>query len=344
MGSSLSRFPPPAKPETWRALFNVGMVFPLHIVLGVLSVPLALYYLARGNRIAWALILLYSPFYLWPAQSRFPGWKGFETIWSFMDYEKTCASYFGQWAVHGTEHIDAATQYFVACHPHGTLIFQRMFWRSPMLERCFSRPWRMLGASVVFRIPLMRELSLWFGAVDAARSNCERLLRAGVNVVLWPGGLDEASSADGPNEVRVRTRTGFIRLAVKHGTPVLPVFVFGELDAVRPISPLPTALARFLQKKMRMSTNIFLGRWLVMPFRVPFNLCIGCPVAVKQCSEDSAGFDNEVARVHGEYKAQLRSLFETNKERFEYSQRELVFVCEKVEDAAAKKANKAKAS
>lgn len=290
----------------------------------------------------WALVLLYAPFYLWPAQSRFPGWKGFEAIWRLMDYENTCASYFGQWAVHGTENIQASTQYFVACHPHGTLIFQRMFWRSPMLERCFSRPWRMLGASVVFRIPFMRELSLWFGAVDASRSNCERLLKAGVNVVVWPGGLDEASSVDGPDEVRLRTRTGFIRLAVKHGTPVLPMFVFGELDAVRSISPLPSAITRFLQKKLRISTNMFLGRWLVMPFRVPFNLCIGHPILVKQCSEDSGEFDAEVARVHSDYKAELKKLFETNKQIFGYEQRQLVFVCEQQEQAA--KAKKAKTS
>lgn len=336
MGSTGSGIPPPRQPETWKALFNVGMVFPLHIVLGVLSVPLALYFLAKGDRTVWALVLLYAPFYFWPAQSRFPGWKGFELIWRLMDYENTCASYFGQWAIHGAEHIDAATQYFVACHPHGTLIFQRMFWRSSMVERCFNRPWRMLGASVVFRIPLMRELSLWFGAVDASRSNCERLLRAGVNVVVWPGGLDEASSIDKPEEVRLRTRTGFIRLAVKHGTPVLPMFVFGELDAVRPISPLPSSMARFLQKKLRMSTNIFLGRWLVMPFRVPFNLCVGRPVSVKQCTEEGSELDAEVARVHAEYKKELALLFEDNKSRFNYAQRKLVFVCEQAEEARSK--------
>jgi len=242
--------------------------------------------------------------------------------------EKTCASYFGQWAVHGTENINAATQYFVACHPHGTLIFQRTFWRCPMLERCFNRPWRMLAASVVFRIPLMRELSLFFGAVDASRSNCERLLRAGANVVVWPGGLDEASCVDKPDEVRLRTRTGFIRLAVKHGTPVLPMFVFGELDAVQPVSLLPKGIARFLQKKLRMSTNGFLGRCLVMPFRVPFNLCVGRPVLVSQIIEDGAQLDAEVTRVHKAYKAELQSLFETNKKHFAYAERKLVFICE----------------
>ncbi|CAE8596908.1 unnamed protein product [Polarella glacialis] len=331
----------PDKPETWKAFFVVG-VLSLHIILGLLSIPVAAYYLAIGSSKAWVLALLYFPFYLWPAQSQYPGWEIFgKSLWRLMDYETSCASYFGQWAVHGTERIDAGTQYFVACHPHGTLIFQRMFWHSPKLEKCFTRPWRMLAASVVFRIPLMRELSLLFGAVDASRATCERLLRDGVNVVVWPGGLDEASSADAPDEVRLRTRTGFIRLAVQHGTPVLPMFVFGELDAVRTVSPLPSALARFCQKKLRISTAFAVGRFLVMPFRVPFNLCVGKPVPVKQCSEPAA-VDLEVARVHAEYKAELQALFESNKKQFGYADRKLVFVCEQA--GTGERTKKAKAA
>eukprot|EP00966_Prymnesium_polylepis_P163679 3783841-Prymnesium_polylepis.2 len=71
-------------------------------------------------------------------------------------------------------------------------------------------------------------MTLWFGAVDAGKPMCERLLRAGVNVCVWPGGLDEANSVDGPDGVNIRTRTGFVRLAVKHGVTVLPVRCLGR--------------------------------------------------------------------------------------------------------------------
>ena len=49
----------------------------------------------------------------------------------------------------------------------------------------------MIGASVLFYLPIVREITLWFGAVDADKETVEMLLREGVNVELYPGGLDE---------------------------------------------------------------------------------------------------------------------------------------------------------
>jgi hypothetical protein len=50
-----------------------------------------------------------------------------------------------------------------------------------------SRGYRMIAASVLFYMPLMREFTLWFGAVDASKDNVERLLQHGVNIELYPG-------------------------------------------------------------------------------------------------------------------------------------------------------------
>lgn len=171
-------------PCTWKSFFVVGFLFPWHIVLGVLLVPIILYYAVCGaTNAVWYVLAAYMPFYLWPAQTRVPGWKGAEWMWHYFDYDATCKSYFGEWAVHGTEHIDKAQQYFVGCHPHGTITINRCFWRSESLSRHFGAGHRMLGASVIFRLPVIRECSLFFGAVDAARANCERWLRAGRSLV-----------------------------------------------------------------------------------------------------------------------------------------------------------------
>ena len=185
-----------------------------------------------------------------------------------------------------------------------------------------------------------------------------RLLRAGANVVLWPGGLDEANSveAEAPAKpqpaaagaaaaapaaaagraVNVRTRTGFIRLAVRHGVPVLPVFTFGELEAVSAVQPLPRPITRFLQATLRISTTLFVGRYgTPIPRRVPFNMCFGRPIPTSAPPAADADADAllgaEVARVHAAYKAELRRLYLEQRERFGYGGRELVFVCEAME-------------
>ena len=182
-------------------------------------------------------------------------------------------------------------------------------------------------------------MTLWFGAVDASRPNCETLMKSGATVVVYPGGIDEMPlKGDGADSnVRVRTRAGFIKVAAKHGVPVLPTFCFGELEAVSAVSPLPAPVAKFLQKQLRMSTTCFLGRWnLFLPRRVPFTLCIGTPIPTRQCVEP-AELDAEVARVHALYKAELAKIYEANKESCGYGGRKLVFTCEQIEERKKQK-------
>jgi 1-acyl-sn-glycerol-3-phosphate acyltransferase len=281
--------------ETWKAFLVMGLIFPLHIILGVFSIPTWIYFICIGSRNAWLLALLYLPFFLYPAQLKYPGWKGVEAFWRFMDYENSGKSYFGDFAVHGIENVKKDQQYSIACHPHGVLIFQRTFWRCYPLDKHF-KDWRMLGASALFSIPIVREMSLWFGAIDASKKTCEKVLKAGISLVLFPGGLDEANSTEGNgDDVRLKTRTGFIRLAVKYNTPVLPVFTFGELDCVTAVNLFPVKIARWIKKKFRMSSTIFIGRFgTFMPFRVPFNMCIGKPIVVKHCLDEGVETDAEV--------------------------------------------------
>lgn len=320
--------------EGLAAFLVVGVLFPAHILLGVASLPFICLKLYAGHLYMLAFVLLYAPLFFYPASTAFPGWKGMDRMWKLFNYSSTCANYFGRFDIVASAPIDPKGQYFVASHPHGTLIFQRMFWRSSLLEPLFpSERVRMLAASVLFRIPIVREMTLWFGAVDASRSNVDRLLRRGCSVVVYPGGIDEMPlTGDGPtSDVRLRTRTGFIRLAAKHGVPVLPTFCFGELEAVSAVSPLPSGLAKWLQQTLRMSTTCFIGRWLTfMPRRVPFTLCLGAPIPTRQCTE-AADLDLEVKRVHALYKQGLRELYEANKVACGYGARTLVFACELAE-------------
>jgi len=72
--------------ETWKAFFNMGVIFPLHLVLGISCFPVWMYYLVTGSVKMWVFALCYLPIYLYPAQNQYPGWKGFEALWTLMDY------------------------------------------------------------------------------------------------------------------------------------------------------------------------------------------------------------------------------------------------------------------
>lgn len=312
-------------------------LFPAHILLGLVSVPILSYTCFQGYKAAWAILLAYLPFYMRPAHRKVPGWKS-PGVFKLFECKKSFEEYGGQFGVHASESIDPDQQYFVAVHPHGPLCIGRMFWHSEDLLRLFNRDWRMLAASVLFSIPVIRDMSLLFGAVDAGRPTVEKILKAGFNAVLYPGALDETNSVDKPDEVSLRTRTGFIRIAVQQGISVLPMFCFGELDIVTPVRLLPTSVAAFLQKTCRISSTIVVGRWgLPLPTRTPLNMVVGRPVATKKC-EAGASLDAEVERVHAAYKDELRRIFNENKDKFGYSDRNLIFRCE--QDAAKQKLKK----
>src|SRR3989338_7507932 len=104
-----------AKKESWKALLVVGLLFPLHLVLGLLVAPLVGWWLWSGSWVAALLVAAYLPLYLYPAQCHYPGWKGCDAMWDLLDYFTTCPSYFGQFQVHGGDGIDSREQYLMAC-------------------------------------------------------------------------------------------------------------------------------------------------------------------------------------------------------------------------------------
>merc|ERR1719395_274078 len=90
---------------------------------------------------------------------------------------------------------------------------------------------RTLAASILFKIPGVRTVTLKTGCVDAGRSTANRCLRQGLSLMLCPGGQDEQiETIYGRERVFLRKRAGFVRLAIIHGVPVVPAFCFGSSD------------------------------------------------------------------------------------------------------------------
>lgn len=371
-------------PESWHSLLSMGLVLPLHIVVGLLCLPTMVYYMIRipilfsfwmmnfefaepicanpSDQIALFVLATYLPFYFAKPQFRYEGWKGFDSFWRLVDYGKTGPDYcfkFGSHAVDG-EKIDKSTQYIIPIHPHGTVVTSRALWRSfdkesnPYLKYLdTNRDWRMLAASVLFKIPIMREITLWFGGIDANKKNFFKMLDNGAHVALYSGGIEEANvvdtdfarakrEKDGHSNmwpVTVRLRKGFIKVAVEKGVDVLPYFVFGELDCVDAVSLLPPAAAQWLQKN-RMSSTWFIGRWnMFVPKRIPLNGCFSLPVKVGKFDPKTQKeeFDTEVDRVYVAYKNEISRVFDHFKDEMWYGDRFIEFV----EDGEKKVENKA---
>ncbi|KAJ3628196.1 hypothetical protein MTP99_015519 [Tenebrio molitor] len=85
-----------------------------------------------------------------------------------------------------------------------------------------------------FVLPFMRELALGLGMIScSAKSLNYELSRpeGGHIVILMPGGATEAcSSQPGKYKFVVKSRNGFVEVALRNGSPLVPVISFGETD------------------------------------------------------------------------------------------------------------------
>lgn len=97
------------------------------------------------------------------------------------------------------------------------LIVSEVYYRRGVLLRG-------LGDRMHFEVPIWRDLvPIRLGAVHGTRENCARLMEAGEHVLVYPGGTREICKRKGEQHRLVwKERTGFARMAIEHGYPILP--------------------------------------------------------------------------------------------------------------------------
>jgi hypothetical protein len=78
---------------------------------------------------------------------------------------------------------------------------------------------RFAGASVVFLVPVVRELLLLMGVRDATRRTLRKLLSSGHSIAIQPGGIWEMVMCDSRQEALYYQRSlGFVRRLQTHGS------------------------------------------------------------------------------------------------------------------------------
>jgi 1-acyl-sn-glycerol-3-phosphate acyltransferase len=90
---------------------------------------------------------------------------------------------------------------------------------------------RPIGDHLHFGVPLWRDLIARFGVVDGTRENVRALMRAGESLLVFPGGAREVFKRRGEKyRLMWGGRTGFARLAIEHGYPIVPFSAVGAED------------------------------------------------------------------------------------------------------------------
>jgi 1-acyl-sn-glycerol-3-phosphate acyltransferase len=113
---------------------------------------------------------------------------------------------------------------------------------------------RHLSDHALFRIPIIRELVTFGGAVPGTRANMRELMRRGDLIMVFPGGAREVAKRKGERYQLIwENHVGFAAMAIEGRYPIVPFASLGIEDALDIVvdtdSPL-MAPARKLFKKL----------------------------------------------------------------------------------------------
>lgn len=163
----------------------------------------------------------------------------------------------------------------LAGHPHGffhvsgvlAIVFHGGRFGEVLKDR--RRPFACVTRHV-FWIPVVRELALWGGCVDAGRETVTKLLDRGELLALVPGGVQEMI-VQREHELRLYTKhRGCFRVAYERQVPIIPVFQRGENRVFLTFSRWPKVQEFFAHRIGYPFPAIYVG-----PFREPLTLFVG---------------------------------------------------------------------
>lgn len=128
----------------------------------------------------------------------------------------------------------------------------------------------------------------------------------------------------GTNELTLKKRKGFVRVALETGACLVPVFGFGENNTYYCAENPPGSWLRVLQEKslrfLGFSIPLFHGRGIfnydmgLIPFRTPLTIVVGKPI---ECPKIQKPSREDVNKYHALYVQGLTDLYNQHKDLYD---------------------------
>ncbi|KAI6242535.1 Acyltransferase [Aphelenchoides fujianensis] len=238
-------------------------------------------------------------------------------LWTYM------ARYFPMKLVK-TADFPADRNYIVGCHPHGILSFSTFLpfcteavgfsEAFPELERRYA-----VTLPVQYWFPIRRVLLLLTSTIDSEVGAIEHVLqtseKATVVAMVLNGAAEALDPASDCFTLTLKSRKGFVKLALQNGASLVPSYSFGETSAFKQILNTEGSWLREFQKAFKCFTGVSLPFFYgcgFLPFRTPITLVFGRPIHVPKVAEPTSAQINE---LHEKYCRELVHLFDAHKQK-----------------------------
>mmetsp|Transcript_24622 Transcript_24622/g.53085 ORF Transcript_24622/g.53085 Transcript_24622/m.53085 type:complete len:280 (-) Transcript_24622:1313-2152(-) len=230
------------------SIFSIAyLLIPVYLLSATAAIILR--YPSTKTSIIYALPMLVST--LIPPRSSRLALRLLRPMLDYFDFE----------AIHLDDNIRSeihnGKNYIFAAQPHGVLSFVGMCAGVSIpvdVERVPTA-----AASVVLKTPLLKNLMGIFNLVDASASSLKRILKKKGSVLIYIGGIAELfKSCRTEERLYLKKRKGFIKLALREGVDVVPVYLFGNTSVLSVLTHGPLAA---LSRKLQASLTLFWGKW-----------------------------------------------------------------------------------
>jgi 1-acyl-sn-glycerol-3-phosphate acyltransferase len=191
----------------------------------------------------------------------------------------------------GLENVPSEGGALIVANHSGTVPLDAIGVALPLLDQHPARRHlRMLGADLVFRLPVVAPLARKAGHTLACNADAERLLSSGELVGVWPEGFKGIGK---PYSDRYKLqrfgRGGFVSAALRTGVPIIPVSIIGAEEIYPMIGNMKT-LARLLGLPYVPVTPTFplLGPLGLVPLPSKWLIEYGEPISTEQYGSAAA--------------------------------------------------------
>jgi len=226
-----------------------------------------------------------------------------------------------------TATLDPSNNYIFCYHPHGILSIGAFICfateAASFSEKYPGITLKLLTLKMNLWWPFYREYLMSVGCGSVSYSSClHNLSIPGRSIMIVVGGASEALDAKPhTNNLTLKKRKGFVRVALTTGSGLVPVFGFGENDLFSTLDNAEGSKVRIIQNKMLKifgySLPFFFGRGIfnydlgLLPYRAPLTVVVGEAIEVPKIEKPTK---EDIDKYHSIYMEALQHLYDQYKD------------------------------